>query len=630
MRRSHALLVLLCTSVLQADETTSLLIADVKKGPARYETPAAQQYFVRKQFGAAATPPATTDNALATRMLKSLAALADRGREALEAVGPIVEAMPVAVHVINHFEPYDGGAGTFEDWLATKLMGEKNKFMLSPPFLDYDALSLCDDFLTITEEHTRPSQGNVSLTVVFTFHAGACALSRITGVNAGTDPEAWRQWWLVNKSTYAPSSPATAPASDNPWAPAATSAPPAQSSTPPSTGITGTRADKLIIHGTYKVYLKTGDILVGTIEANNGGSIIIETKERGAFTFGENLIDQYELLSLPQKKSSPAGGGIHEAEILTFDAVANGNYAGRKVTVKMTSGATFTGVLSVVKNNILHLDVEGSTIPIAKDVIETIETVPARTDSPGAATPHKKQTVSGPFDTVVVLNPETDDYGRRKENLVYIGKIRDGKSSITLTSMDGTEKTIQRKDIVRIKKYTVDTFQEKIQRYAKSLFCPENMFLVDVPPGKEGRPFFKVCIDRFEYPNKKGAMPKGNVTFQEADALCKKEGKRLCTVDEWKFGCSGLEEYTYPYGHNYDEELCNTGGTNKIKPSGIYGKCVSKFGGYDMSGNIFEWVAGENNRPMAMGGPYSKCHTVSPGGGGEALPQRGFRCCKSN
>ena len=53
-------------------------------------------------------------------------------------------------------------------------------------------------------------------------------------------------------------------------------------------------------------------------------------------------------------------------------------------------------------------------------------------------------------------------------------------------------------------------------------------------------------------------------------------------------------------------------------------------GGYDMVGNIIEWVSASNGKMALMGGPYSKCQTISEAQNGDAKPQSGLRCCKSN
>ena len=201
--------------------------------------------------------------------------------------------------------------------------------------------------------------------------------------------------------------------------------------------------------------------------------------------------------------------------------------------------------------------------------------------------------------------------------------------SVTIELVDGKQEKVTRSEILRITRHSTTGFDEPIKRYAKPLFCSDDMFLVDMPPGKQDRPYFKVCVDRYEYPNIKGTKPMGNISYEQAKAYCEQKGKRLCTAQEWQWACSGIEGYTYPYGWNVEEQKCNSD-TRAVEPSGARHNCVSKFGGYDMTGNIFEWVTGDNAQPMLMGGPYSKCQTVSPGVGGSAKPQTGLRCCKSN
>ena len=155
------------------------------------------------------------------------------------------------------------------------------------------------------------------------------------------------------------------------------------------------------------------------------------------------------------------------------------------------------------------------------------------------------------------------------------------------------------------------------------------MMLVDIPPGKAGRPFLKACIDKYEFPNREGTVPQVNVSYAQAQASCLQQGKRLCTAREWQWACAGLDGYTYSYGWNFDKEACNTEGRYP-EPSGKRSHCIGKFGAMDMVGNVFEWVTGDDGQPAAMGGPFSKCQTISPGPNGDPKPQTGFRCCKSN
>src|SRR5262249_41717068 len=43
----------------------------------------------------------------------------------------------------------------------------------------------------------------------------------------------------------------------------------------------------------------------------------------------------------------------------------------------------------------------------------------------------------------------------------------------------------------------------------------------------------RFCIDRYEYPNRKGAYPVIAITWHEAGQACRERDERLCTEDEW-------------------------------------------------------------------------------------------------
>lgn len=167
------------------------------------------------------------------------------------------------------------------------------------------------------------------------------------------------------------------------------------------------------------------------------------------------------------------------------------------------------------------------------------------------------------------------------------------------------------------------------------------------------------CIDRFEYPNRRGAYPWIMVTWMEAAALCKRAGERLCTEAEWTFACEGEEAMPYPYGYKRDAEVCVTDlpwrtvderslsprDSNRAlaeidrlwqgEPSGTRSRCRSPFGVYDMVGNVDEWttsvVTGE--RPSILKGGYwgrvrDRCRPSTRAHGEDfAFYQQGFRCC---
>jgi hypothetical protein len=275
----------------------------------------------------------------------------------------------------------------------------------------------------------------------------------------------------------------------------------------------------------------------------------------------------------------------------------------------------------------LNMNVDGTIVPVDPAQINQITTIPGRESDASAAAGAAPESA----DTVMMANPAADEYGMPLPPIAVVGRIvTDDRRGITLRTSAGTERMISRERVVRVIRYSATDFDAPIRRYAKPLFCPESMALVDLPPGADNRPFFKVCVDKYEFPNRAGVVPEGNLSYQDALKLCKGQGKRLCRAEEWQWACSGMEGYTFPYGWQFDKMKCNAQGARQLASSGSHRQCVGKFGLADMTGNIFEWVEGRDGEPMLMGGPYSKCQTVSPGVGGGAKPQTGVRCCMSN
>lgn len=162
------------------------------------------------------------------------------------------------------------------------------------------------------------------------------------------------------------------------------------------------------------------------------------------------------------------------------------------------------------------------------------------------------------------------------------------------------------------------------------IICPEGMQLIE-----QG----KYCIDTYEYPNKKGELPDLNVTYQQAKEKCQKEGKRLCSAQEWENACRNEQKkFNYPYGKNYVKEKCNTIGNpvlkNKVSESGFFYECRGDAAVFDMSGNAAEWTESQNGDPYVYGGSWqsgeneSTCDSKFQLKGGGKYFYVGFRCCK--
>ena len=148
------------------------------------------------------------------------------------------------------------------------------------------------------------------------------------------------------------------------------------------------------------------------------------------------------------------------------------------------------------------------------------------------------------------------------------------------------------------------------------------------------------AIDRYEYPNRPGNEPMTGVALLEARGLCAKEGKTLCTQAQWTRACSGDAGRRFPYGNDYISGVCAAGFDGNAQtqplPSGLFSRCRTPEGVYDMAGNAAEWADG--NGDNLLGGDWTgslktpelseSCRTNIPAEE-VGTERRGFRCCKT-
>jgi formylglycine-generating enzyme required for sulfatase activity len=94
-------------------------------------------------------------------------------------------------------------------------------------------------------------------------------------------------------------------------------------------------------------------------------------------------------------------------------------------------------------------------------------------------------------------------------------------------------------------------------------------------------------------------FPVVGISWFEAEAyanwLSKRIGHqyRLPTEAEWEKTARGTKGFTYPWGEDFGENLCNSfeSGLHRTSPIGIFPKDKSPYDCFDMAGNVWEWCS---------------------------------------
>ena len=98
--------------------------------------------------------------------------------------------------------------------------------------------------------------------------------------------------------------------------------------------------------------------------------------------------------------------------------------------------------------------------------------------------------------------------------------------------------------------------------------------------------------------------PINSVSWFQASAFCKWNGKRLPSEEEWEYAARGNLPSEYPWGNDPPEGRACFPDAGTC-PVGSYPSGDSPFGVKDMSGNVWEWTtSGSPEHRIFRGGPW--------------------------
>jgi formylglycine-generating enzyme required for sulfatase activity len=94
------------------------------------------------------------------------------------------------------------------------------------------------------------------------------------------------------------------------------------------------------------------------------------------------------------------------------------------------------------------------------------------------------------------------------------------------------------------------------------------------------------CVD-FYAVSIPGVTPSSRITWFQAQQAAMNSGKRLLTNAEWQIAAAGTPDP----GTDNGTTDCNISAAAAVVDTGSRSNCVSRFGVFDMVGNLWEWVA---------------------------------------
>jgi formylglycine-generating enzyme required for sulfatase activity len=151
----------------------------------------------------------------------------------------------------------------------------------------------------------------------------------------------------------------------------------------------------------------------------------------------------------------------------------------------------------------------------------------------------------------------------------------------------------------RVGAFWMDRYPVTVDRYAKFIDdggYDESDYWDD--EGWTWKKEKKIILPRFwDEPAWKRYLRRGRpvvgVSYWEAIAFCRWEGRRLPTEREWEAAARGRDGWMYTWGEAWEEGRLGVRGVGPRMtwPVGHFRRAVGLFGHYDLIGNVWQWTS---------------------------------------